>query len=281
MPRVPIRAPTLAAPLIADSPTTSPKPYSSYRYLPCMDKHEELGQLYRDFYPRMGTLRRSSDPVPPDWNGVIDAAVYAKREGHYAASARMIIDTMVYEGVMYTGALSSLYKTLACGNLPVAAFVVLLTAQQIYDQNPAPALRGVPSTFDDHIDRFKVAMTSETSLNQYLREISGNSNYQLARPYETIAAEWESFTKSVIIGFGPTKKSGCYIATAVYGSYDAPEVRVLRRFRDEQLARTTPGRAFIRVYYAISPPLARRLDANAWASRAARAVLDRVVRRFS
>ena len=46
---------------------------------------------------------------------------------------------------------------------------------------------------------------------------------------------------------------GCYIATCVYGSYDCPEVWVLRRYRDFTLAKTWYGRAFIRTYYAISP----------------------------
>ena len=49
------------------------------------------------------------------------------------------------------------------------------------------------------------------------------------------------------------QENGCYIATAVYGSYDCPEVWVLRRFRDNFLARKWYGRVFIRVYYAISP----------------------------
>ena len=31
---------------------------------------------------------------------------------------------------------------------------------------------------------------------------------------------------------------GCYVATAVYGSYDCPEIWTLRRFRDKVLART-------------------------------------------
>ncbi|MFR9028073.1 MAG: DUF2726 domain-containing protein [Clostridium sp.] len=31
------------------------------------------------------------------------------------------------------------------------------------------------------------------------------------------------------------KRRGCYIATAVYGSYDCPQVWVLRRFRDQIL----------------------------------------------
>ena len=50
---------------------------------------------------------------------------------------------------------------------------------------------------------------------------------------------------------------GCYIATCVYGSYDCPEVWTLRRFRDNTLASTWYGRAFIRTYYTISPTLVR------------------------
>lgn len=49
----------------------------------------------------------------------------------------------------------------------------------------------------------------------------------------------------------------CYIATAVYGSYDCPEVWTLRRFRDYTLAETWYGRAFISTYYAISPTLVK------------------------
>lgn len=50
---------------------------------------------------------------------------------------------------------------------------------------------------------------------------------------------------------------GCYIATSVYGSYDCPEVWRFRRFRDNILAESAPGRAFIRAYYAVSPTLVR------------------------
>lgn len=73
------------------------------------------------------------------------------------------------------------------------------------------------------------------------------------------------------------KPGGCYIATAVYGSYDAPPVLVLRRFRDERLQRSRPGRAFVRAYYRLSPPLASRLGSATTMNRAVRAILDRVV----
>lgn len=52
-------------------------------------------------------------------------------------------------------------------------------------------------------------------------------------------------------------KNGCYIATCVYGSYDCPEVWVLRRFRDNTLDNFWLGRAFIKLYYAISPKVVR------------------------
>lgn len=69
------------------------------------------------------------------------------------------------------------------------------------------------------------------------------------------------------------KSGACYIATAVYGSYDAPEVVALRRFRDQRLAKSAPGRAFVRAYCAASPVAARLKEAKT-AHRIPRRVLD-------
>ena len=75
------------------------------------------------------------------------------------------------------------------------------------------------------------------------------------------------------------KGGGCYIATAVYGSYDSPEVLVLRGFRDEVLAPRVWGRALIKIYYAVSPSLADRLERATTLNRSARRFLDGIVRR--
>ena len=50
---------------------------------------------------------------------------------------------------------------------------------------------------------------------------------------------------------------GCYIATAVYGSYDCPEVWTLRRYRDYRLSKYFFGRVFIKTYYAVSPTIVK------------------------
>jgi ribosomal protein L7/L12 len=55
-------------------------------------------------------------------------------------------------------------------------------------------------------------------------------------------------------------KSGCFIATACYGDYDAREVLVLRQFRDERLMQSTAGKIFVRFYYAVSPFIAKQID---------------------
>lgn len=49
----------------------------------------------------------------------------------------------------------------------------------------------------------------------------------------------------------------CYIATVAFESADAPEVNVLRNYRDEVLMKTYFGRCFIALYYFISPSIAR------------------------
>ena len=70
---------------------------------------------------------------------------------------------------------------------------------------------------------------------------------------------------------------GCYVATAVYGSYDCPQVWTLRRFRDFTLAETWYGRAFIRTYYAISPTLVKWFGHTDWFKKMWKGKLDRMV----
>lgn len=72
-------------------------------------------------------------------------------------------------------------------------------------------------------------------------------------------------------------KGGCYVATAVYGSYDSPEVIVLRNFRDRSLAKTRLGRAAIATYYSFSPMLVRHVGKRRWFTALVRPLLDVMV----
>ena len=70
---------------------------------------------------------------------------------------------------------------------------------------------------------------------------------------------------------------GCYVATAVYGSYDCPEVWTLRRYRDNSLAHTFLGRTFIKVYYAVSPTIVKWFGQTKWFNSFWKKVLDKMV----
>jgi uncharacterized protein DUF4157 len=59
---------------------------------------------------------------------------------------------------------------------------------------------------------------------------------------------------------GVAKEKTCFIATTCYGSPLAPEVVLLRGFRDRVLAKHVAGRIFIGGYYAVSPEIAHLLE---------------------
>ncbi|MCG8403516.1 MAG: hypothetical protein MJA84_18250 [Firmicutes bacterium] len=54
----------------------------------------------------------------------------------------------------------------------------------------------------------------------------------------------------------PSPSVDCFIATAAYDSKMAPSLTLLRIFRDQYLLTNPPGRAFVRLYYYNSPPVA-------------------------
>ena len=78
-----------------------------------------------------------------------------------------------------------------------------------------------------------------------------------------------------------TVSGGCYVATCVYGSYDCPEVWTLRRFRDNYLDKRTLGRAFIKIYYFISPKVVRIFDNNKCFKKINKLILDKWVKKLN
>ena len=74
----------------------------------------------------------------------------------------------------------------------------------------------------------------------------------------------ETVDFSDVYGGAGGKGSGnyCFIATAAFGAYDHPTVRVLRAFRDGFLAKVPGGRAAIAAYYEAGPSLAALVEGD-------------------
>ncbi len=82
---------------------------------------------------------------------------------------------------------------------------------------------------------------------------------------------------SGLSGGGSSGGSGCFIATASFGTPMAEEVVVLKKFRDEYLMSNRAGRAFVRFYYRYGPTLADYLRIHEGARAAVRLGLKPLV----
>jgi hypothetical protein len=103
-----------------------------------------------------------------------------------------------------------------------------------------------------------------TSTSYVLSGLSGNVTYFFAvSSYDYNANESSKSTEASIHLEGiktalddPDFKGGCFIATAVFGSYNHPAVKVFRKFRDAYLLTNSFGKKFVALYYKYSPDVA-------------------------
>ena len=71
--------------------------------------------------------------------------------------------------------------------------------------------------------------------------------------------------------------SGCFIATAAYGTPLNDDVKLLCRFRDEVLLKRNCGRTFVNLYYRLSPPAARFISGKKFVKAVIRLQLKPVI----
>lgn len=96
--------------------------------------------------------------------------------------------------------------------------------------------------------------------------VAHESSYSIEREVPVGPASESGPSNSVqglpemLVPYPNLPNTGCFIATAAYGSQNSSSVRLLREFRDTRLLTNAPGRAFVRWYYEHSPAAALFLN---------------------
>lgn len=97
---------------------------------------------------------------------------------------------------------------------------------------------------------------------QLARQTFGKILEASVNPADEVEAKVRESAKHQLKALDPrvAKRSGCFIATAIYGGNDAVEIVVLRQFRDNFLLQNHLGRLFVYSYYLLSPPCAKLIE---------------------
>jgi ribosomal protein L37AE/L43A len=119
------------------------------------------------------------------------------------------------------------------------------------------------------------------SWKEALKNVRSSVIVETEFPIETYVKKIREIQPEYQLPVNTVNTGGCYIATAVYGSYDCPQVWTLRRYRDNFLAKSLCGRLFIHVYYAISPILVCFFGNLEWFKKFWKKRLDRMVERLN
>lgn len=75
----------------------------------------------------------------------------------------------------------------------------------------------------------------------------------------TLEKNYKEYNPDYVMG-KDTGEGNCFIATAVYGSYEAQEVKVLRSFRDMYLKTNFMGRRLVQYYYQYGEIIAKIIN---------------------
>ena len=148
---------------------------------------ENIQESIRDLLKRIREKRYQLTSQNYDFSleSKIRIAVTQKRSGNYLDSISTYIEILDEENFAQSAILFYMYKSIASAGYLTEAFSILILSNRIMKIKNKYVFTGQ----DEHIDRLKSALYSESTLTQYLQSISGDPMYRLPRSYSAIKKE--------------------------------------------------------------------------------------------
>jgi hypothetical protein len=109
--------------------------------------------------------------------------------------------------------------------------------------------------------------------SDYLRK----KYFPMLDPHQQMLRRMESIEQQQRQQQSQQKKSGCFIATAAYGTPYADDIVILQNWRDTHLLQTRNGRLAVDLYYMVSPSIASLISGSPFLKRSVRFVLGPIV----
>jgi hypothetical protein len=137
-----------------------------------------------------------------------------------------------------------------------------------WDANPEPEVAGYKIYYGTRSGSYTASLDAGNATSILLSGLQDGATYFFAAVAYDASNNESGFSNEITYAVpaaasppavGEASSGGggaCFIATAAFGSYRAPEVILLQKFRDRFLLTNAPGKLFVELYYRVSPPIA-------------------------